>query len=151
MAHCHKGPPQCRMLLRDNVPQRAGEPGSGGHGATTERRRVANPRTTTKGRAIAQNKTRPRNRGLTGSRRPASGPYPQAISAPPLSLSAFALSVSAFALSVSAEACWPFSPHLLALAGWGLLVREVSPTGAPRPSCCCAPLGARVKDKRTPL
>jgi hypothetical protein len=28
--------------------------------------------------------------------------------------------------------------------GRGLLVREVSPTGAPRPSCCCAPLGALV-------
>ncbi len=40
------------------------------------------------------------------------------------------------------------TPHRLARAGRGLLVREVSPTGAPRPSCCCAPLGARVKSKR---
>jgi hypothetical protein len=38
--------------------------------------------------------------------------------------------------------------HLARVAGRGLLVREVSPTGAPRPSCCCAPLGALLKGKQ---
>ncbi len=136
------------LLLRDNV-ERAGEPGSGGHGATRLKHRVAsghmgrtNPRTTTKGRAIAQDETTP----VPGACRDAAAWLPLSsccIGSGALAMSAPALSVSAFALSVSAGACW--QPHRRALAGRGLLAREVSPTGAPRPSCCCAPLGARVK------
>jgi hypothetical protein len=38
--------------------------------------------------------------------------------------------------------------HLALAAGRDLLVREVSPTGAPRPNCCCAPLGALLKGKQ---
>ncbi len=38
--------------------------------------------------------------------------------------------------------------RLAQVAGRGLLVCEVSPTGAPRPSCCCVPLGALLKGKQ---
>ncbi len=38
--------------------------------------------------------------------------------------------------------------HLARVAGRGLLVREVSPTHVPGPSCCCAPLGALLKCER---
>jgi hypothetical protein len=95
--------------------------------------------------STAQNGTRPRNRGQG-----------HAAAWWPLSsccqgcgtfvMSAPTLSVSAIVLSMSKGACWksPVQPprHLAQVAGRGLLVREVSPTGAPRPSCCCAPLGA---------
>jgi hypothetical protein len=53
-----------------------------------------------------------------------------------LAMSAPTLSVSVIVLSLSTGACW--TPRRLArVAGRGLLIREVSPTGAPGPSCCC--------------
>jgi hypothetical protein len=38
--------------------------------------------------------------------------------------------------------------HLARVAGRGLLARGVSPTGVPRPGCCCTPLWARLKCER---
>ncbi len=71
----HSGPPQWRygpaegLLLRDNV-ERVGDRARVGRARCHKRRRVAsgrmgrtNPRTTTKGRAIAQDETQPRYRG----------------------------------------------------------------------------------------
>jgi hypothetical protein len=58
------------------------------------------------------------------------------------------LSVSAIVLSLSTGACWS-PPSLCArVAGRGLLVHGVSPTGVPGPSCCCAPLGALLTCER---
>ncbi len=57
------------------------------------------------------------------------------------------LSVSTIVLSLSTGACWG-PRHLARVAGRGLLVRGVSPTGVPGPSCCCAPLGALLTCER---
>ncbi len=54
--------------------------------------------------------------------------------------------MSALALSVSAVRAG--STYRRAQTGRGLLVRGFSPTGAPRPGCCCAPLGARVMSEQ---
>jgi hypothetical protein len=132
--------------------ERAGEPGSGGHGATGDRRRVAsgrvgqsNPRTTTKGRAIAQSKTRPRYRGqghgglvapilMLHKQRDAHYERPCALCE---------------RLRALCERGCVLAPPSPCAGGAGLAShREVSPTGAPRPSCCCAPLGARVKSEQ---
>ena len=62
-------------------------------------------------------------------------------------MSAPTLSMSVIVLSLSTGACW--TPRRLArVAGRGLLVRKVSPTGAPKPNCCCVPLGAMLKGEQ---
>ena len=38
--------------------------------------------------------------------------------------------------------------RLARVAGRGLQVRKVSPTGAPKPNCCCVPLGALLEGEQ---
>ncbi len=66
-----------------------------------------------------------------------------------LDMSAPTLSVSAIVLSLSTGGV--LGPSV-ALRRWrggaSVLVREVSPTGAPGPSCCCVPLRALLKGRK---